>query len=371
MRNNFILSCYKELKIVFVKHIKGNMNTEFSNKILYISDNLEFKKVVSNIFKTKGLSIENSNEIFNDLDLIKGTLKRTKKISFLRQNFIDYIKDNGIPKLIILPLSINMKPEIEDNYIVLKTFLLTAIALSTTRHYENMMLNIILVFDSSNQKIAENIKTNPSIMMKLLKTGNETLNAKIQLLQSNIKDFNKLFSIEIISENISEKNAILSIPLFIQTINTKLKIAEKLFRQNAGSISNEKGEPADAYFFNNEIYIKNGKEISFQEISSQTPENEITLKGLWNSTTNLQVANNIRKTVKLLKSKKIIQKSLTINLPDNCKIDGSTTASLIQLIVSDFSNFDVIIHISKLNNEIASNSKAYSLLKKHLRHKRH
>lgn len=342
------------------------MNLKYNNKFLYISDSENLKESITKVLEKKNIVPQTESELLSSIQLITNELHKSGKISFLRQGLTDYIKTHGVPAFLVLDLHTETNDTIKDKYIILKTTLLTIIVLNLSRNYENMLFNILIVYDVNTEQTALKIKSSPNSLLSILHTGNDTINKKISNLKNDIKLFNKLFTIDIIKKTDSEKDLLLKIPLFLQTTESKKKIALKLFKQQVGSVSKEKGEPANVYFRNNDYRLLNGEASEASDFFNKLPNGEITIRGLWNSGTNLEVSTKIRKTVKKLRKDREISNSIILNLPDCCKIDGSTAATLTQLTVNDFSSFKVKIHVSAANELILSNSKAYTLVKKHL-----
>jgi hypothetical protein len=125
------------------------------------------------------------------------------------------------------------------------------------------------------------------------------------------------------------------------------------------------------YRFDDEKVYIDGQVKKVQNGSmNQLESNQFYLTGHWVNKNLVETTDKIINAIrKGLGGEKTFAENdaIIINLTDKCVVDSTLTPSLIQLLTMDLGSYtNITINISESNNEVLSQARGYSLLKKSL-----
>lgn len=341
------------------------MKVTYSKNILFLSDNAAFEAQIQDFVKSKSLSVFD-DELLHSTKKIKEKLSQNKNLAFLREKIVEEIKNNGAFYFIIIDFATDFEPHTSDRHYLLKMTLLTYILLSLYRDYENIIANLIILYDSSSQQVVDSLLKDPQYILSILKTGNSKIDKRIEYLAKNKKAFKSLFFINYISVDSNDVTINNAFSSSYQLISSRIKLKNKYIMTDLSKVSNVEGEAASVLFKSDEknVYI-NG--LCYEDASDiNLKENCFYIKGLWSSATNKSVAENLKKSIAVQKKIRTPSSGIVVFLDNDCIIDGAIAPSIAQIIVSDLSKIKFKVMVSKANYNILNNSTGFSMIKKYV-----
>jgi hypothetical protein len=228
---------------------------------------------------------------------------------------------------------------------------------------------------SEDFKRLGSVINNPSLVLNILKTGDEKINKVIDDLKINNELFNNFFTITVIEKSDDLFKTEANINLFINKVKLKQKLRDKLFtksRKPESGIDNKKTEAARIlYSDGSDIYIDGEKsDIQDHEKVESFNPGELYIQGPFTGYNRLETVTRLKKIIKTgvnLESKFARDDDIYINLSSDCRIDATIPVTLAQLLIKDLPDYKKIkIKISRENRTIMEGSQGYSMLKKYM-----
>ena len=343
------------------------------DRVFVITEDEAFCSAAITTVTKNSLTPADNESPLGSYDYIRKKSSESGDLSFIKNDIIAYIKQKIFPFLFILDLRINTGHS--DTLKVLKTILVTYIILSKSEYSKDILLNIAILAGSDDfQKLGSVIK-NPSLVLNILKTGDEKINMVIDDFKINNEHFNNFFTITVIEKSNDLFKTEANINLFINKIKLKQKLRDKLStksRKPESGIDNKKTEPAL-------ILYSNGSDIYINGENSGTPDpvkhnsiipGELYIHGPFTGYNRLETVTQLKKIIKNglngeLKFAK--DDDIYINLSSDCRIDATIPVTLAQLLIKDLPDYKKIkIKINKENRTIMEGSQGYSMLKRYI-----
>lgn len=347
-----------------------------AQKIMFISDNSRIAMPIKTSITPFGLEIDEEFLNLHSLSLMRKAINSTRSTNFIRSELLRFMKQNGYPFLTIIDLKIDtgLGKDIDpDQMKILRTILISYIILSKGNGFENLKANIILLGTNSQQHEITRIENSPKLILELLATKDESINAFINELKTDSAKFSKLFFIKGLNSEIHSDEIKLKLTNYIQAI----KARENLTKQpdpvsEAPKHDAEEHEIPSLIYRIDDINLYSDGEIIKDEKSefSSLNKNEFYILGHWTNKTQLELTKKIIRVVKngITKDKKFASDDkISIILNDSCFVDAATTASIAQLLVRDLSDYkNIVFKVSQKNMEILQGSAGAQMIKKYL-----
>jgi hypothetical protein len=347
-----------------------------SQKIMLISDNSRISMPIKTSITPFGLEIDEEFLNLHSLSLMRKAINSTKSTNFIRSELLRFIKQNGYPFLTIIDYKIDtgLGADIDpDKMKILRTILISYIILSKGNGFENLKANIILLGTNSQQQEILKIETNPHLILGLLATKDESINAFITELKKDMAKFSKLFYIKGLNTEIRSDEIVLKLTAYIQTIKARENLTKPSTPESDAPKHDAEDHDTPRLIFridDNNVF-SDGEIISDEKSEfNNLNKNEFYVLGHWTNKTQLDLTKKIIKVVNsgVTRERKFdAEEKIIINLNGNCSVDAATTASIAQLLVRDLSGYkNIIFKVSQKNMEILQNSAGAQMIKKYL-----
>ena len=350
------------------------MKFEESRKVLLITDNKRIETPIKQALNKHGLNIATSYLNLYSLSVIRKAIASTGKTAFMRTALMRFIKENGFPYAVIIDSTITTGQDTSiasDELKILKTLLISYIILSRGSEFEKLQGNYIILTRGNSFDDRYKLSTTPHKILDLLKTANEGVNRIIDTLKNDQKSFNSLFFIKLLdSESSSDE-----ITMFMDNYINGIEVKKKLSGTDKITAFEDNDNPARVVFKINDETVFNDGEIIPVESNRDTPinDNEFYIIGPWSNKTHREVSDKLAVAIiKGLADRKRFKKEepITINLDDRCTVDGTTAASLAQVLIKKLNDYKKItVCVSARNDEILKKAQGFSMIKNIVRRK--
>ncbi len=343
------------------------------DRVFVITEDEAFCKAAITTIEKNSLTPADNKSPLGSYEYIKKRTAESGDLSFIKNDIIAYIKQKILPFLFIVDLRIHTGHN--DTLKVLKNILVTYIILSKSEYSKDILLNIAILAGSDDFKKLDSVIRNPSLVLNILKTGDDKINKIIDDFKVNNEHFNNFFTITVIEKSNDLFKTEANINLFINKIKLKHKLRDKLYtksRKPESGIDNKKTEPALILYSNgSDIYI-DGENSGNHDPEQHGPINpgELYIQGPFTGYNRLETVTMLKKVIKNglngeLKFAK--DDDIYINLSADCRIDATIPVTLAQLLIKDLPDYKKIkIKINKENRTIMEGSQGYSMLKKYI-----
>jgi hypothetical protein len=340
----------------------------YSQKALVLTQDKRHEMAIKTGLLKFGVEIEKKILNLSSLDTIRSLSVRTKNTSFIRAELYTFIREFGLPYIVVLDLRIPLgfdKTEDPDNMKLFRTFLISYIIFSMGRGFDRVHCDLLVLYDETDEALAKKL-VNPMNVLQILMTKNTQVNEVIESMKADVSLFKKIITIEVfpkseITQSFDKKIAALNI-----AIATKRGVADKMLNKALVTVSNESVEPADVYYNSGRGIYLNGEET---EDRDDVPKGTLLIEGKWTSATTKDVSERVRSILLHLVNSRVIQfeNELTLVLGEKCIIDASVAPALAGILIKDLSRFkNVKVSISKFNQPVLSKSEGYSMIKEYI-----
>lgn len=348
------------------------MTNSISNKALILTDYENLTQLFNGILSSTNLDHYDENCSLSSLTLLKQRMNEEGSLSFLKKDFLAFIRENGYPFLIILDLKINSGLTADhDSSKLFKTLLLTYIIIMQSEQFRNMSCNMQLLADKKQYKEYNETYKNPCNLLSILKTNDEKLNNIIREYTVSDEKYKKNFNI-LITDARQDQSLIRSeLILFINMIRAKEKLKVKLTKENETPASEPKieaAQSADVVFRTGNTIYKNGDAPCIYDHELNLSDNEIYILGNFTSYTRLEVIDRLLRLIRTGFGNEFnLKKADTVflNIPGSSTIDSTTPITIAQLLSKELQDYkNIKIKTTTPHYETMQKSKGFSMIQR-------
>jgi len=349
------------------------MPGKIKDRVFIITEDEAFKEAVIATVLKNSLTPADNNSPLGSCEYIKNKTAESGDFSFIKKDIINYITNKTFPFLFITDLRIHTGHN--DTLLVIKTLLVIYIILSKSEYSKDILLNLAILAGADDFKKLDRVINNPSLLLNILKTGDEKINKVIHEFRINNEQFNNFFTLTVIEKSHDLFKTEANINLFINKIKLKQKLRDKLLTKSRRSdcgIDNKKSDtPLILYSNGTDIYIDGRKSgINNPNEHASLNPGELYIHGPFTGYNRLETVNKLKKLIKTGVNDEIKfskEDEIYINLSSDCRIDATIPVTLAQLIVKDLPDYKKIkIKTNRENRNIMEGSQGYSMLQKYL-----
>lgn len=345
--------------------------------------------VIKGALLKKDVVVDSTYSSLSSLHVIKKAIMETGNTVFIRKAFLRFIRESGMPDLIVIDYRIDLglkKGMDPDNRKLLRTFLISYILLYKKNSLHNIKGNFILIGDNNFSQEIEMIKKNPVVLLDMIKTTNDSVNSVIDNLISHPDMFNEMFNIEYIDRSASSEEItsrivdFLSARVYMDKDNEEARkeneaVQEKLKESNIEKIKKriipEKGEVIYRLNVNTVFHDNRQVDYNTDPIHRYLTIGQFYVRGGWSFKNQHEIAGNIRDAVlNGIGGKQFrMDEDIIVNLCLKCEIDKTVVASLMQLFMKDLSGFKNKKAIVNFKNaSVLERSTGYNIIKDFIFH---
>jgi hypothetical protein len=338
------------------------MSVLASKKIILISDNSRIAMPIKTAITPFALEIDEEFLNLHSLSLMRKAIRSTKSTNFIRSELLRFIKQNGFPYLTIIDYRIDTGLGAEsdpDHMKILRTLLISYIILSKGNGFETLKANIILLGINAQQPEILKIESTPQVILGLLATKDDSINAFITELKTDLKKFNRLFFLKGLNTEIRSDEIILNLTNYIQAIKARENLSKPQVKESEGPKHDPEDHDIPRLIFridDSNVYTDGEIAVDANSEFSSLNKNEFYVIGHWTNKTQLELTKKIIRAVSngITKERKFEpDEKITINLNDSCSVDAATTASK-----------GITFKVCPKNMEILQNSAGAQMIKK-------
>lgn len=344
----------------------------YSTKVfLYLPDG-SLRTQITTALGLCRIEAEQSPSRISTFEALRKEAPLAKGLSFYPQEFFSFVQRTGVPYCIVMNFlsDLSLAKETDpDRMLLLKNIMLSFITLSLKGHYAQVRAHIMLVVGRAEAALADEYEKEPSLFLKGLVTGNEQIDARIEMLRKDKAAFARLFLIRFQKGEDLIKSPELMVKGFITQIQTRYTLEQKLKSYAAPAISTQNEAPARVvYRCGSAVYI-DGEEDSSGEYAA-IGEGQFHILGSLTTRNLRDVTDRVKNAVTGgICGKKFHQDDeIVVTLLADCMIDATAATGLAQLFVSGLARYKKKkIIVSSVNDGILRKSQGYGMIKEFIR----
>jgi hypothetical protein len=344
----------------------------YSNKaFLYLPDGSLRTQIESALSSVK-VNVESSTKIAA-FEALRVEAPLSKGLSFFQPDFFAYVQRVGVPSCMVIQMvsDLSLPKEIDPEKLLhLNTLMLSFVRLSMNQQYAAVRANIMIVVGRADSARAEAYERDHSLFFKGMQTGNEQLDARIEMLKKDKAAFSRLFLIRFQKIEDLIKSSELMIKGFYIQIQTRQTLENKLKAYASPVISTQNEAPARVIYRIDAgtVYV-DGEAGSADEYAALEAGQFHIVGAL--TTRNLRDVMDRIKTLVLTGAagKKFVpDDEIVVTMLADCAIDATAATGLAQLFVSGLARFKKKkIIVSTVNDGILRKSQGYGMIKEFIR----
>ena len=363
---------------------EGNIMANNLRKNLMLTSQVVVGKTIQSVLEKFSMKIDTSYDALSSLSVLKDAYKRTGNTVFIRKAFARFVAEHGTPFLLIIDYRIYLTSNLEedpDMRKILRTFILSYMIIN--RDIDSPRnANIVLIDVGEKGSGAAEIENNPLILLDILETGNDEINALIQSYRKDIGKFLKLFNIISMSPRDDRVFAASKLDKFINQIQasygkvpviSESRIEASQAKKLEETNSNVDSECHVLVKIDENSLLIDGKESkpADNEMYSDLKHAVIYIIGYWNKKNQRNVTDIILRIIRENPGQTLFGKTdeIVINLSRDCVIDSLILSSLFTLINHDLADYPKLkILVDFKNGVILENTPGYIIIKDRVYH---
>ncbi len=348
----------------------------YKKSILLVQDK-RMEKFIKQLLRRKEKDLETSLPLLSDIDAIKNELQKNNNTINLRGEFGYFVKEHGLPFMMIIDYHVDFGLSIfddPDKRKLVRTFLLAFTLLANAKGFQNASANIVFVIDTNQAATMSQFTKYPSFLLDQIRTKDDRVNKIIDSFAGDRNKVKSFFKITYIFNPEDGKYAA-ELERLEQIIDIYDKITgEKLkamVDKPKTEMISENMEPANVICRATiEKLIINGEPKSLSaEAKEKYIEKNVHIEGAITTKTLIVVKDRLLSTFQSMAKINPFKKDekIFINIPDTSVIDGSFASVMGSFLSSAFSGYKGIsINMGKKNSEKLKNSEGYIAIKDYI-----
>jgi len=348
-----------------VLYYNTNKTMKVSNRIIVITQNKDWEAIASAIASQHQLIIE-ENEKLHSLEAIIKEIENSKSTAFLRSSLHSFIREHGIPFLIIIDYPV--VAETRTDAIVQKIFttlLISFMIIARGSGLANIKGNFFVNITRGDAQLFKHSIIHPEKLLAKLKTNDEKVNAIINLYADQ-KIFHTLFFVKPCTGATKEDMAH-ELLAYIDAVKKRHELIEKIVEKQKHTSSRSKDAATvlvkiseDKIVLDHEIMIT--RDSAYKKYTA----GHIYVLGDWTNIHSRKVAGKVITAIKdgFADWKLGSDDPVIIHLED-ALVDHTTAATLAQIAFSELRGFSNIrIYCNEKNYKILEAADGFGLIKK-------
>lgn len=336
-----------------------------SNKIIVITQNKEYEAIIEAIAAKHQLMVEKDEQL-HSLAAIVQKIESSKSTAFLRSALHAFIREHGIPFLIVVDYPVGAATRTDA--IVQKIFttlLISFMIIARGSGLGNIKGNFFVNITNGDVQLFKNSIIHPEKFLASIKINDEKVNAIIKHYTDQ-KVFHTLFFIKPSSGSTKEALA-QELSAYIDAVKKRHALIEKLLEKQKHIPARSKDAATvlvkisdDKIVMDHEIVITRDNSYSKYTVG------QIYVLGDWTNIHSRKVAGKVITAIKdgFADWKLSSDDLVTIHL-EEATVDHTTAATIAQIIFNDLRTFNNIkIYCSENNYKVLESAEGFSLIKK-------
>lgn len=343
-------------------------------KSILLVQNKRLEKFIKQLLHRKEKDLETSLPLLSDINALKNELQRNKNTINLRGEFGYFVKEHGLPFIMIIDYQVDFGLSIfedPDKRKLVRTFLLSFTLLANAKGFQNASANIVFVINKNQASTMSQFSKYPSFLLEQIRTKDDRVNKIIDSFSADRNKVKSFFKISYIFKPEEGKYAA-ELERLEKIIDIYDKIADEKLKMMVDKpkteMVSEDMEPANVICrAAMEKLIINGELGPLSaDAKDQYIEKNIHIEGAVTTKTLTVVKDRLLSTfqsmVKINPFKK--NEKIFINIPDTSVIDGSFASIMGSFLSSALSEYKGIsINMGKENSGKLKNSDGYIAIK--------
>lgn len=348
----------------------------YKKSILLVQDK-RLEKFIKQLLRRKEKDLETSLPLLSDINAIKNELQKNKNTVNLRGEFGYFVKEHGLPFIIIISYHVDFGLSTfddPDKRKLVRTFLLAFTLLANAKGFESASANIVFVINKNQASTMSQFAKYPSFLLEQIRTKDDRVNKIIDSFSADRNKVKSFFKISYIFNPEEGKYAAeldrleKIIDIYDKIVAGKTKDITK--KPTTDMISDDK-EPANVICrAATEKLIINGKLGPLSaDAKDRYIEKNIHLEGAITTKTLIVVKDRLLSTFQSMAKINPFKKDekIFINIPDTSVIDGSFASVMGSFLSSALYEYKGIsINMGKENSEKLKNSEGYIAIKDYI-----
>ena len=336
-----------------------------SNRIIVITQHKECEAMASNIAAQHQLVVE-ENEKLHSLDAIIKEIENSKSTAFLRSALHTFIREHGIPFLIVVDYPI--VADTRTDAIVQKIFttlLISFMIIARGSGLANIKGNFFVNITKGDVQLFKNIIIHPEKLLATMKTNDDKVNTIINYYADQ-KVFHTLFFVKPCTSS-SKEDMAHELSAYIDAVKKRHALIEKIVEKQKHTPLRSK-DPAtvlvkisdDKIVLDHEIMIT--RDSAYQKYET----GHIYVLGDWTNIHSRKVAGKVITAIKdgFADWKLGSEDPVIIHL-EEALVDHTTAATLAQIAFNELRGFSNIkIYCDEKNYKVLEAADGFSLVKK-------
>lgn len=336
-----------------------------SNRIIVITQHKECETIASNIAAQHQLVVE-ENEKLHSLDAIIKEIENSKSTAFLRTALHTFIREHGIPFLIIVDYPV--VADTRTDAIVQKIFttlLISFMIIARGTGLANIKGNFFVNITKGDVQLFKNIIIHPGKLLATIKTNDDKVNAIINYYADQ-KVFHTLFFVKPCTSSTKEDMA-QELSAYIDAVKKRHALIEKIVEKQRHTPLRSKDAATvlvkisdDKIVLDHEIMIT--RDSAYQKYET----GHIYVLGDWTNIHSRKVAGKVITAIKdgFADWKLGSDDPVIIHL-EEALVDHTTAATLAQIAFNELRGFSNIkIYCDEKNYKVLEAADGFSLVKK-------
>jgi hypothetical protein len=344
----------------------------YSKSIVLLEDK-RLEQFTKQLLKRKKKPVELSMPLLSNVSTIKEDIQNNGNTVNLRGEFGYFVKENGLPFMMIMDYEIDFglsKKDDPDNRKLMRTFLLAYTLLANGKGYSNASANIVFVIDKNMASKMYQFSKYPSFLLGQIRTMDDRVNSIIDSFAADKNRVKNFFKITYIFKPVEGKYApeIERLEKIVDTLDrlveAKVNENKEVKKKPTTQMISDELKPADVICRATlEKIIKNGEMLQVQEDEKKRYiEKNIHLEGAITTNTLPVVTKRLVAAFQAMQKINPFKKDekIFINIPESSIIDGSFASVIGAFLTKSLSDFSGIsLNMGKTNIEKVRNSEGY------------
>ena len=360
-----------------VSLIRSGRGPAMYTKSIVLIEDRRLEQFTKQLLQRKKKAVETTIPLLTKVSAIKEDIQKNKNTVNLRGEFGHFVKENGLPFLMIMDYHVDFGLSLQedpDKRKLVRTFLLAFTLLANAKGHGDASANIVFVVDKNMASTISQFSKYPSFLLEQIRTMDDRVNSIIDSFAADRNKVKSFFKITYIfnpeegkyAPEIERLDNI--VDTFDKIVAAKLKAIKT---KTTTEMITDTLKPAEVICRATlEKIIRNGKlDQVREEAKKRYIEKNIHLEGAITTKTLPEVTKRLLATFQAMSKVNPFKKDekIFINIPDSSVIDGSFASVMGAFLTKSLTGFKGIsLNMGKTNSEKVKNSEGYIAIKDYI-----
>ncbi len=360
-----------------VSLIRSGRGPAMYTKSIVLIEDRRLEQFTKQLLQRKKKAVETTIPLLTKVSAIKEDIQKNKNTVNLRGEFGHFVKENGLPFLMIMDYHVDFGLSLQedpDKRKLVRTFLLAFTLLANAKGHGDASANIVFVVDKNMASTISQFSKYPSFLLEQIRTMDDRVNSIIDSFAADRNKVKSFFKITYIfnpeegkyAPEIERLDNI--VDTFDKIVAAKLKAIKT---KTTTEMITDTLKPAEVICRATlEKIIRNGKlDQVREEAKKRYIEKNIHLEGAITTKTLPEVTKRLLATFQAMSKVNPFKKDekIFINIPDSSVIDGSFASVMGAFLTKSLAGFKGIsLNMGKTNSEKVKNSEGYIAIKDYI-----